>query len=63
VSSTAGAATAFTTIGVEGQTITLTTDSPDGEFWVQMVVTGDDFIGEWETNSFGGELTGKRRRS
>jgi len=48
---------------VEGQTMTVVGDTPDGPVTMTVTFTGDTFTGAWTLAGMGGEMTGKRRAS
>ena len=52
-----------TGVTVEGQTIYLTAETPDGQLSITMAFTGNDFTGNWSLGGgqMSGVLSGKRR--
>jgi len=48
---------------VEGQTMTVVGDTPDGPVTMTVTFTGDAFSGAWTLGAMGGEMSGKRRAS
>ena len=45
---------------VEGQTVKLLADTPQGSVTINITFVGDTFTGNWELGGQGGNLTGKR---
>lgn len=49
-----------TSVGVEGQTVRVTADTPNGSVQIVMNFVGDDYSGTWELGGQQGAVTGKR---
>jgi len=50
----------ITSIVVDGQTMKLVMDTPNGAATINIAFTGDNFTGNWELGGASGPLTGKR---
>ncbi len=50
----------ITSIAVDGQTMKLVMDTPNGAATINLSFTGDTFTGNWELGGASGPLTGKR---
>ena len=50
----------ITSIAVDGQTMKLAMDTPNGAATINIAFTGDTFTGNWELGGASGPLTGKR---
>ncbi len=50
----------ITSIAVDGQTMKLAMDTPNGAATINIQFTGDTFTGNWELGGASGPLTGKR---
>ncbi|MBI3790079.1 MAG: hypothetical protein HY275_04280 [Gemmatimonadetes bacterium] len=50
----------LTSVVVDGQTMKLVLDTPNGAATINMTFTGAAFTGTWELGGAGGALTGKR---
>jgi len=50
-----------TSVVVEGQTMTLVANTPDGPATLMLIFEGDDFSGTWEFAGMSGVLAGSRR--
>ena len=48
-------------VTVEGQKVTITADSPDGEVVLEFNMSGQDFSGTWWYGGQSGALTGRKR--
>ena len=53
--------TPLTGITVEGQTMTLSANIPEGTVVLTLNFTGNDFAGTWAIQDAGGAVTGRRR--
>lgn len=49
-----------TSVTVDGQTMKVVLDTPNGAATINLVFTGDSFTGNWELGGASGPLTGKR---
>jgi hypothetical protein len=50
----------LSSVSVEGQTLRLTADTPDGTAYIRMQFSGETFTGEWTLGGDGGALSGRR---
>ena len=53
--------TPFTSVAVEGQTMTLTANIPEGTVTLRLAFTGNEFTGQWSVQDAGGAITGRKR--
>ena len=53
--------TALTSVVVEGQTMALTANIPEGAVVLTLYFTGNDFTGTWALQDAGGAITGRKR--
>ena len=51
----------ITSVTVEGQKIVVAAESPDGDVTIEMVMTGQDFTGQWWYAGQSGPLSGRKR--
>ena len=51
----------LTSIVVDGQTLTIGANIPDGAVVLTLTFTGNDFTGKWALGDAGGAIRGKRR--
>lgn len=51
----------LSSIAVEGQTMTISADIPDGAVVLTLNFTGNDFTGKWALQGAEGAISGKRR--
>ena len=51
----------LTSIAVDGQTLTIGANIPDGAVVLKLSFTGNDFTGTWSLGEAGGAIRGKRR--
>jgi hypothetical protein len=51
-----------TAVSIEGQTVKVTADTPNGAVLIVMTFAGDDYTGTWELGGQTGAVSGKRIR-
>jgi hypothetical protein len=51
----------FRTVTVEGNRVTATTSTPEGQAVLRLVLEGETFTGDWSYAGYSGAMTGQRR--